>query len=590
MQPGTSSANPAKLRSYSEDGLDLITALQPKARTVVQMIQSLARQGYPRPLGDVHTRFQDLVADWYHLDEFAGDVADGFFRASRGPNRGLPLDGVVALDDGQLAQLGRLGYADRDQAMNEAHRLAAELARLRRGERVNVRDLVNGIRRAQHDPAFAVTLSQRIGVRGYVDAAAMLRSVYRQPGGAVSSEGVEALRALSGTLTTALDTLPDTPEAERHDADNAALPDGQRLSHSFVNDLTSGYRPDPSARLPFGSPANEHDLAALVGFADPPTAVAVAIANSRMRRRLAGPVDNADTDIHQPNAWGRHGGLVSAYAGMLSRNDDAAAQFLRSDGAIEGALRRHEAFYVDGGAAVGDLVESGLTHDDPSTRQQLMHRAISEVGGRGEIRGSHMVDALTAGYERNMDLIGRFENPTDYENTTNMLAELMRDDDARHRIRHATQTYLQHAAERLPGPGDARTHQLIRLGRLHQLSFEADLNVLVDDLNAAKDMAARKSKLYDFVIGNLPGDRIVSEGADLANNIVGQVTTDSGGELLAEPDSGRFRQHLRAAPEIKDAAAARLGLGNAYRPDTNAFRRGMSDVETPLREWNLPQD
>jgi hypothetical protein len=592
--PGTSSANPVKLRRYSQDGLELVTTLQAKASAVVDTIHTLAAQGYPRSVGDAHVRFRDLTADWYHLDEFAGDVADGFFRAS-GP--GQSLDGLVGMDDAQLAQLGRLGFADRDQAINEARRLAGELDRLRRGERVNVRDLFNAIRRAQYDPAFAVTFSERIGVQGYVEAAAMLRGIYEQPSGDVSAEGVDALRALSGTLTTALDTLPGTPEAERHDPGNAGLLDGQRLSFGFVGDLTSGYQPDPTATQRFGSPANQHDLAALIGFTAPPTVVAVAIANSRMRQRLTMDYSDADTDPLGPNAWGRHGGLVSAYAGMLSRNDDAAALFLSGDGVLEGALRRHEAYDVDGGAAVGDLVESALTHENPGTREPLMHRAITEVGRSGEINGPHMVNALTNGYGWNRDLISGFKDPTDLENTANMLAELRQDPQAKARIDTDTRSYIQHRLDTLPADGLERNRQLNSFGRLHQLNFEADLNILVDDLNDARDNADRTSALVNFAVGNLPGDGPIETPLqrlnftnDALKVVTGKDLGDLVGDLTANPDSGPLRDALQSADAVTNKSVRDFGLGHPDGDDAQAFKTGTGEVVNKLREFNLPAD
>jgi hypothetical protein len=280
---------------------------------------------------------------------------------------------------------------------------------------------------------------------------------------------------------------------------------------------------------------------------------------------------------------------------MLSRDDDAAAEFLGTDGAIEAALWRPEAYYVDGGEAIGDLVESGLTHENPVIREPLMRRAITEVGSSGEVPGPHTVDALTEGYGWNRELISRFESRTDFHNTANMLAEVMKDEDARNRIRHYTQSYLEHGGKTLAAPGtDARDHQLIQLGRLHQLSYEADLNVLIDEFNSEKASDERKAALIDFTIGNLPGGdalKHLPDGLDIANNIFKQATGHSAGDLANDTDSTLYREMLRESHSLKLEAADRLPLlGDKYADDTSHFIRGASEVEGNLRDFNIPDD
>jgi hypothetical protein len=520
----TSSANPHKLRRYSEDGLDLVQALRPQATAVDAAVRALqaSRSSYI-PATQVHTQLNDLVRDWYHLDEFVGDVASGFFRADAGGN------GVVSVDDERLARLGQIGFADRDAAIEAARNMAAELARRRRegpGDAASMGWFIDMARRGQYDPAFAVELSRQIGVRGFADVTAMIRRAYSSPGRPISREGIAAVQVISRTLTTALDTLRNVPAAERRDPDNQYLADDQRLGRDFVRDLTTDYNPGRHATDEPGT--TENDLSALLRFTDPPTAVAVAIARSRMTPLLSRPHNGG-------GGWGQYGGEVSNYAAMLSRNQDAAAQWLREGQNIEQVLQRPGGHDPDGGVALADLVEAGVTHTDRQDRHALMSRAIDHIGRTQTIETPQMRSALAIGVTRNMDLIDYRVNgigwhPTvgatpagasgdrlrsanalglgqplfahdgrpELANTGIFLSEVMADGRDAARIRAATLDYAH-------GEGAQATTDGRNLGRLLQITNEAEINAITEDYKNGEDVRDRLAQYADYAAGEVAG-------------------------------------------------------------------------------------
>jgi hypothetical protein len=589
----TSSANPMKLRSYSHNGLSLVDTLSSKATSVVEAVQALERgrtdwipqvaspHVAPVPAaGDIHTRLRDLAGDWRHLDEFVGDVATGFFRADLG------RDGVVSLDDARLGRLGRIGYADRDEAIAAARNMAAEYRRLRReGYDVNdIRILVmNMAGTGQYDPAFAVELARQVGARGFLDMTAMIRIAYTQNGGQVPPEGIAAVRVLSNTLTTALDTLPDVPDADRHDPDNRGLPADERLGADFVHDLTTGLhlphhpppRPDPG----------ESDLSVLLRFAEPPTAVAVAIANNRMTPRMwPAPWEGGRTP------WGRYGGVVTNYATMLARDPDAAAGWLQHGDNTRLALDRPTGGDEDGGAALANVVEAGVTHPEVDVRQGIMRRAIAEIGQRNlEMRNPHLRSALAAGVEQNMDLIDRNINrgwfldsgdryqpdgSPDLANTAGFLAEVMEDPAARERVEASAIRYIRHDLGGLPigDTGLRNRTDVHELGRILRVVTQGDINQAAADFQHETEWAKRKAKLIDFAVGRVPY-------VGTANEIAGIVVGDTVAEMGTNPDDATLKRALR---NITVEMVSRVGGLDIDPRDKDSMRTGADDVEIAL--------
>lgn len=568
---GTSSANPDKLDSYSTGGLDLVETLRTRSNAVTDALATLrASSSHHVPaLGDADAQLSDLVGDWQHLDEFVGDVAQGFFAANQTVG---PRSLVVTVDDGVLATLGEIGYADRDEAIDAANAMADELERLQaEGATAEEMDsFVEMATRGQYDPAFAVTFSERVGVDGYADATAMIRSAYlnddRDLDDAIPQVGV-----LGGLLTTALDTLPGIDDADRHDSSNADLPADQRLSAEFVHELTTGYQPEDNGgpgENPWGY-TGEDDLSVLVSLTDPPTDVAIDIAENRMKPMI----ENGSPS--QYSLWGdEYRDPVVNYATMLGRNDDASAGWLSGDGNIELVLEQYGVDMLDGGEALAGVVEAGLTNPDmrmdipgaPSyaegglVREQLMNRAIEFIGsqdGAFDIGNEHLYDALASGVESNMNVVdGRinggwsadadgnytYNGGDDLADTMYFLSDVMADEQAAGRIRTATLDYVRDDLSGLPVDEDGRMprDQVIEPGRLLGTVLEADITAATEAFGDEQDLATQRGKLLDLAIGWVP---VVSDVHDIA----GTAGNASAGDQVFSPDSDQFRDNLLEA-------------------------------------------
>ncbi|MGH2475996.1 MAG: hypothetical protein ACRDIL_12110, partial [Candidatus Limnocylindrales bacterium] len=130
----TSSANPFKLGRYSSDGLALVATLKTQADAVAGALAGLRGSGSPYlpALGEPDATLADLVGDWHHLDEFAGDVANAFFQTNRNlgerPLSQQQLDAMVlSMGDESILLLGHVGYADRDAAIAAATQLTQDI-------------------------------------------------------------------------------------------------------------------------------------------------------------------------------------------------------------------------------------------------------------------------------------------------------------------------------------------------------------------------------------------------------------------------------------------------------------------------------
>lgn len=556
---GTSSADPDKLSSYATDGLALIETLRPKANAVTEAIDALSASSSPHvpALGDAHATLTDLVGDWAHLDEFAGDVARGFRQASGG-------GGVVTASDADILRLGHVGFADRDAAIAAAQDAQRRLDELLHQppediDRAELDRLFADITRGQHDPAFAVTFSEAVGVDGYVDAMTLIHHVYTTTDGVyrVTDQGLGYAAVLGTTLTTALHTL------DYDDPANADLAPGDRLSYDFVDDLVRGYQGSETSYNNNAPPENPDDrifvrftdawelnrnLSVLMSYTDPPTWVAVDVANNRLSPQLDDYL--ADTGSG-PNAlvWGDRSGSITNYATMLSRNSDASTQWL-SQGVpgldqdnLELVLGRETGHDMDGGAALAQVVENGLTNDAvhesipgaPSyvegglMREELMNRAIDIVGGMDEILNDHMHGALAEGVDQNMNVIderinGRWNDGDSLDedglsdrvlNTHDFLREVMGDEDAMRQVSTTLDEYIRDEMLGLGADPAARQQTLEEAGRLLGVFTQAEANAILEAGEGEQAQRLRHAGMLDSAIGLLPYAGNANSYADL---------------------------------------------------------------------------
>jgi hypothetical protein len=523
--PGTSSANPEKLSTYSTDGLALLDTLRPKANEVAKALDALRRSSsdHVPSLGDADQSLNDLVGDWQHLDEFAGDVATGFSEADGG-------SGVVTVSDADILRLGHVGFADRDAAIAAAEDAQQRLDELLHQppediDRAELDALLDDIARGQHDTAFAVAFSEAIGVDGYVDAMTLIENVYTttDPEYKVTDQGLAYAAMLGTTLTTALATH------DYEDPDNADLAPEDRLSFDFIDELVSGYEgsdhsynlnggpenPDDSIYVRFTGPYDlDRNLSVLMSYTDPPTWLAVDVANSRLSPQLNDYL--ADTGSG-PNAlvWGDRSGSITNYATMLGRNSDASTQWLSQDvqgldnGNLELVLDRVGAANIDDGQALAQVVENGLTNDNvhesvpgaPSyvegrpMREALMERAIDFTAEHAEINNDYLHGAFAAGVDANMSFIDeRINAPfqfdegdapegvvTDYLNTHDFLRETMGDPEAAVEIYQSVHEFGLEETASLPGDAEEREARLRQLGRIQGVVTEAETNAGVGE-------------------------------------------------------------------------------------------------------------
>lgn len=365
MSSERSSGNPTKLSRYSTAGLELATTLRSKIDTLRRAADDLARAGEAVPgLAGFVEAFSDLAADWYHLDEFAGDVGQGLIAANEAVHPGRSHDTVVGFHDATLAHYGKIGYADRDEAIAAAEAMAERMDQLLHGAGPITPDKVPAFiamaARGQYDPAFAVTFSERVGVDGYLTAVELIVRAHFDENldMRVSPDGIVGVRVLATMLDTALDTALDTSRGDLVDPSfERGLHQARRLDQGFIDDLVSGDLPD--------HPRAEIDLALLMRYTDPPTSVAVEVANHRMTPWLTRP-----EMVQQATAWSRRGGIVTNYATMLSRNPESSALWLHSspggdEANIDLVLHRDTSDDADGGEALAKLMEHGLGSGPP---------------------------------------------------------------------------------------------------------------------------------------------------------------------------------------------------------------------------------
>jgi hypothetical protein len=597
---GTSSANPDKLTTYSTNALEMDANLRTEANNVATAVNALPSNRHLPSSGDVHQALRDLVGDWHHLDEFVGDVARGFRQADSG-------DGVVTVSDADIARLGQVGFADRDEAIAAAEAAQRELDVLLRQnvdelDRGRLEALFADIQRGQYDPAFTVTFSEAIGVEGYVDTMALIRNTYTSTDGVyhVTQQGLGYAALLGTTLNTALDTVYQDDE-DYDDPDNAALDGPDRLDYGFIEDLTTNYSgedyvgmgPNPeeeiAVRRQGGNPVDfERDLSVLISYTNPPDWVAVDIANHRLSPML----EMHQTDYFPGNSgpeaqiWGDRSGVITNYATMLSRNSDASTTWLASSGYnadgetvahdnLRLVLERTTGTDIDGGAALAQVVENGLTNDSiqepvpggyPGSmgpmREELMDRAITYIGDMDEIRNEHMHDALATGVDRNFNVIDERINQ-DWQDgqgmndrildTHDFLREVMADETAMETVTNRLDEHMRDELVGLPDNEADRQRTLEENGRLLGVFTQAEANAILEAGEGEHAERLRNAGLVDSVAGLVPYVGNANSAADI-------LFDSSAGDLLFPGD-----------PDIDAAQARMVEIYNESRLSTWSY-------------------
>jgi hypothetical protein len=595
MAQRISSADPDDLARFSQRGLDLDAALQAGADALAAAVGELAGAGEPiAGLAGYAESLTDLVLDWIHLDQFAAHVAEGFLACAAA----VGCDGTASftVTDADLARYTHVGYADRDTAIAEANRLADDLRALLRDGDVTAED-IDALRartdRGRYDPSFAVTFSESIGVEGYVHLVGRIREATLPARG--DDEALAAVAVLGTVLTTALATArpPGTPPRPR------GLPDDAEIDAAFVHDLMSGY---DTGRLQADPEAT--DLSVLMSMTDPPTAIAVDIANARLSPVLyAATLVDTPLDSNDP-AWLGHSGVVTNYATMLARNPDASAQWLAAqprnvDGAtnLSLVLHQHAERYLDDGRAFARVVENAVTHEDITTRHDSLDAAIAVLAGPDRVLDNpHMPDALAQGAAADMAYLDRLTNlgweqpdlghppPASAFQLHDFMAEILTEESAAVRVYTALGSYTADQIAQAPAagidwtPGDAsdnRTDQLRGLGSLQGLIVTAEANGVQHAAEAELLRRQRRADGLDFLVGFVPYVGEFNDLAALDGVSVGSFT---------------FPQNLSAlgrAEQVQSLREAGFQLDNVVTLAT--IRDPAAVPETPVIDMSTEQ-
>jgi len=554
MAQGISSADPDDLALFSQRGLDLDAALQARADALAAAVGELAGAGEPiAGLAGYAESLTDLVLDWIHLDQFAARVAEGFLACAAA----VGCDGTATftVTDADLAGYTHLGYADRDIAVADAVRLADDMRALLGEVGVTAEEidaLLARTGRGRYDPAFAVTFSERIGVEGYVGLVGRIREITLPERG--DDEALAAVAVLGTILTTALATARP-PGAARP----LGLPDDAEIDAAFVHDLVSGY---DTGRLQADPQAT--DLSVLMSMTDPPTAIAVAIANARLSPVLyAATLVDTPLDCNDP-AWLGHSGVITNYATMLARTPDASAQWLVAhphdvDGATNMSLvlHQHAERYLDDGRAFARIVENAVTHEDINTRHDSLDAAIAVLAGPDRVLDNpHMPDALAQGAAADMAYLERLTNhgwddtgldppPGSARALHGLLTDVLTDDSAAGTVYGALERYTMAQIAHAPPRGfdsvrgdsiDNRTEELQHVGALQGLVIAAEGNGLQHDAEAVMARQQARGNLVDYAIGLIPGVGELNDIGELGDASVGAFAYPSGLERIHEAE------------------------------------------------------
>jgi len=594
MARGISSADPDDLALYSQQGLDLDAALQVRADTLAAAAGELAGAGEQvAGLSGYAESLTDLVLDWIHLDQFAGRVADGFLACAA--SVGCDGTALLTVTDADLARFTHAGYADRDTAIASAYSVARAVQALLDAPDATAADIEAVLARTdrgRYDPAFAVTFSERIGVEGYVGLVGRIRQTMLPNGG--DDEALAAVGVLGTILTTALATAspPGTPPPP------LGVPHPLAIDAAFVRDLVSGY---DTGRLQTEPEAT--DLSVLLSMTDPPTAIAVDIANARLSPILyVATLTDTPLDSNDP-AWLGHSGVVTNYTTMLARNPDASAQWLIAHpDDVEGAtnmslvLHQHAERYLDDGRAFATVVENAVAHTNLFLRHDSLDAAIAVLAGPERILDNpYMPDALAHGAAADMAHLDHLTNqgwqdtdidpaPTGAWALHGFLTDILPDESAAGTVYGALERYTMARIAHAPAPGvdwtvgdatDNRTEELRRVGALQGLVMAAEGNGLQHDAEATIMRQQARGNLVDYAIGLVPGIGELNDIGELSEASIGDLAYPSGFEQLHE------------AEEIQSLRALDMGRANLVMLAVLAHPEAMPPV--PLQAMSDQQ-
>ena len=563
------------MSTYVTNATAMTTTLSQNVLALTDAAEALTAAGETIPgLADFVAAVTDLAGDWYHLDEFTGDVANGFLATLEPGYRpdGSPM--VLTVDDRTLDGLGGIGFADRDEAVAAAEELAADYqvvldavadgdplvwdppnsdgAELSLEEMERMAGLLEGY---GDDPAFAVTFTEALGVSGiigmrdmYLAYAREARDVDRPRDHDWTEDGIatwvdEQMAGTALVVHTAMDTRRDT--ASRTDPDNADLADTDRLADDWVDSFET-----------YGGDA-QLDYSLLVVEADLPTDVLVAVGDNHLGDHFGhadrGP-DDDDSGLDSARPPTTEADLNIAAA--IAANPDVSLGWLTGDGIAPGTdtvdlVLTTPDIAPDMYTAFADIVDTGLTHPtDDTGRGELMEQTIRIVGndlagadlydpppGTAPEDTEHAADAMRQafgnGSAANMDVLHGMvtdewpvsataqDPPDDAVRTHDFLRETMADAEAADAVAAG---YSAYAIEQLtpgvaPEPGadstpggmfDDRQESLQRLGMLEGTIVQAENNALIG--LAEEEFAAQQR----------PG-RLASGGIDIAAYAAGFI-------------------------------------------------------------------
>jgi hypothetical protein len=638
----TSSANPFKLGRYSSDGLALVATLKAQADTVAGALAGLRGSGSPYlpALGEPDATLTDLVGDWHHLDEFAGDVANAFFQANRNlgerPLSQQQLDAMVlSMGDESILRLGHVGYADRDTAIAAATQLTHDIrAAMDDGISTDELDgLADRATRGQFDPAFAVTFVEGMGVDGMIRIPALIEAAW--PGGQYGDNpgwGQDRLLPFATILTTAMDTRTATPQIDGHDPDNQDLADGDRLGEDWVREFTDFWQPDE-----FDQPNNLHH-SLLVRSAALPSDVLVGVANRQLDYLLAH--DATPTGYMNSIPWGIEDSVAEInILDALGANDDASLDWLGMKNPGDGTiyypgrtatnmemLLRYGPNTIDPGLgdALATVVDNGLQHWDSDRSDALFEIVVDTVADREGVHFDQLLPTLGEGARTHIDqladrtyevmpsTVGDVDQNAQQGlyNAHDFLKVLMADDDAANSVYRGGLEFVQTALR--SDTGDGFGGESRQIGGLMGLVTEADENARVDATEAR--IAARQSfldgvGLVKDVVGLVPvAGQTASSAIDIGSFALDQAIDNfgmSGLEGAVDQDYANManvRDGIRAeltsataayeygvrgtwtSAEVIDATNAALG-SRATGMDTDFFADGTTGDRRPIKPY-----
>jgi hypothetical protein len=638
----TSSANPFKLGRYSSDGLALVATLQAQADAVAGALAGLRGTGSPYlpALGEPDATLCDLVGDWHHLDEFAGDVANAFFQANQNlgerPLSQQQLDAMVlSMGDESILRLGHVGYADRDAAIAAATQLTQDIrAAMEDGISTEELDgLADRATRGQFDPAFAVTFVEGMGVDGMIRVPALIEAAW--PGGEYGDNagwGQDRVLPFATILTTAMDTRAATPQIDRHDPDNQDLADGDRLGEEWVREFTDFWRPDE-----FDQPNNLH-YSLLVKSAALPSDVLVAVANRQLDYLLAH--DATPTGYMNGIPWGIEGSVAEInILDALGANQDASLDWLGMKNPGDGTiyypgrtatnmemLLRYSPNTIDPGLgdALATVVDNGLQHWDSDRSDALFEVVVDTVADRDGVHFDQLLPTLGEGARTHIDqladrthevmpsTVGDVDQNAQQGlyNAHDFLKVLMADDDAANSVYRGSLEFVR--ASLSSDTGDGFGGESRQIGGLMGLVTEADENARVEATEAR--IASRQSfldgvGLVKDVVGLVPvAGQTASSAISIGSFALDQAIDNfgmSGLEGAVDQDYANManvRDGIRAeltsataayeygvrgtwtSAEVIDATSAALG-SRATGTDTDFFADGTTGDRRPIKPY-----